>query len=156
MKASTELMLAGLGLGIGALVLYKGTGKAVDAVKEGAGAVGNAINPLNSANIFAGSVNKVGAYVSGTPAWSLGGWLASITGADRSDEIDAMLKGKGGANVGAGQSGAQERYARPPIASSASNEGTYLGSLSFEQPGTSFKDLADPYGINPFRFIPRP
>ena len=48
---------------------------------------------------------------------------------------------------------AQQRYAKPPDTSSGSREATPSGSLSFFGQGKSFKDLSDPYAVNPFRPI---
>ncbi len=45
---------------------------------------------------------------------------------------------------------AQAGYARPPNTSSGNRERDPAGTLSFFQPGASFKDLSDPLGVNPF------
>ena len=41
-------------------------------------------------------------------------------------------------------------YARPADTSSGARERDSTGTLSFSQPGASFKDLSDPLSINPF------
>lgn len=71
MKDSTQLAIIAAGLGVVALVVYKGVSK-VGAVATD---MATAINPFNQSNIFAASVDKVGQTVADDPAWSLGGWL---------------------------------------------------------------------------------
>lgn len=48
--------------------------KAVDIVQT----VGTAINPLNTQNVFAGTVNELGA-IGGGQGWTLGGWIYDVT-----------------------------------------------------------------------------
>lgn len=48
--------------------------KAVDIAQS----VGTAINPLNNKNVFAGTVNELGAIGGGT-GWTLGGWFYDAT-----------------------------------------------------------------------------
>ena len=78
MKDSTQLAIIAAGLGITAWVLYKGTGKAAEAISSAA----QAVNPLNPDNAIAGTVNKVGAIVAGDKDWTLGGWIYDLTHAD--------------------------------------------------------------------------
>ncbi|MBU2871968.1 hypothetical protein [Colwellia sp. E2M01] len=70
-------------VGVGVLALgvvgYFATQKAAQAATQAAGVVGNSINPLNNDNIFASGVNAVGAKLSGSSNWSLGGWIYDIT-----------------------------------------------------------------------------
>ena len=78
MKDSTQLVIIAAGLGITAWVLYKGTGKAVEAVAG----VAQAVNPLNPNNAIAGALNKVGAIVADDKDWTLGGWIYDLTHTD--------------------------------------------------------------------------
>ena len=133
MKTSTQLMLAGLGLGVGAFVIYKGAGKAVEAAQ----AVGNAVNPLNHDNVFAGAVNKVGGAITGDSSWSLGAWLYDVTHPEESAPAARPAP-----------TAAQALYMRLP--SAAPFELGY-DALSLDTSGASFKDRVQPYDINPFR-----
>jgi hypothetical protein len=51
------------------------------------------LNPASDKNIVNSGVTALGQAATGDPAWTLGGWFASVTGADRDAEIAAMLKG---------------------------------------------------------------
>lgn len=52
--------------------------KLLSAGAQAAGAVGNAVNPVNPNNIFYSGVNAVGASTSGDSSWTLGGWIYDL------------------------------------------------------------------------------
>lgn len=83
-EVSATAVLALAGLAVVGVVAWKLSGKvgdaavaAVDAAKDAA----QAVNPLNHDNVFAGTVNDVGAVLAGKPegSWSLGSWIYDIT-----------------------------------------------------------------------------
>lgn len=130
MKPSTQLVIIAAGLGGLAFVLYRGGARVVQA----AGDAANAINPLNDQNVFASSVDKVGAKLSGDSSWSLGTWIYDVTHpAAPADTASAPAL----------------NYASPANDSSAQAMPGDPPALSFLS-GQSFKDLADPYAVNPF------
>lgn len=114
-------------------------GAAVDAVGKGL----HAINPTNNDNVAARAVNNIGAAVSGNSDFSLGSWLYDLV------NPDAGLIATGAT----GLTPSQTRYAKPPDTSNGSHEADTSGSVSFFDQGKSFKDLSDPYSVNPFRNI---
>lgn len=64
---------------VAAVALYFIGRKVAGAIPGAASAVGQAINPVNPDNIFAGSVNAVGGALSGQDDWSLGSWVYDVT-----------------------------------------------------------------------------
>lgn len=57
------------GVGIAVYLFFKRESE------KAAGALGDAINPLNPENVFARSVDALGGTLTGDPSWSLGSWL---------------------------------------------------------------------------------
>lgn len=140
-----QLAYAAAGLG-GLYVAWKLT----NAAGAGAAAVAGAarevvtvdLNPAASGNVVNRAVSAAGAAVSGDSSWSLGGWLAGVTGADRDAEIRAMLTGTTAAT-------SRAAYAKPPTTSGAPSS-REVAPLSFLNTGGSFKDLSDPATLNPY------
>ena len=64
---------------VAAVALYFIGRKVAGALPGAAATVGNAINPVNPDNIFAGGVNAVGGALSGSSDWSLGSWIYDVT-----------------------------------------------------------------------------
>ena len=78
---------------VAAVALYF-IGRGVAGALPGAAAtVGNAINPVNPDNIFAGGVNAVGGALSGSSDWSLGSWLYDVTHDDYDPNAPAQAAG---------------------------------------------------------------
>lgn len=102
------------------------------------------LNPASTENIVNRGVSAVGEAVTGEQGWSLGGWLAKVTGADKDAEIAAMLKGS---DVRA----AQARYERPPVTGASAPRDFDPPAMSFLG-GASFKDLASADQINAFSY----
>lgn len=71
----------GLGLAVAGLVMFR-------LLKSGAGAVGNAINPVNHDNVFSSGVNAAGSALTGSD-WSLGSSLFNAV-----NEVGSWLGGK--------------------------------------------------------------
>lgn len=143
MKTSPVLMLYAAAGAAGLFVAWK----LANAAKDGAEAVGKVarevittdLNPASTGNVVNRGVSAVGAAVSGDSSWSLGGWLAGVTGADRDAEVKAMLQGTP-------QTRAQALYQAPPTTNGAPVPITQP-PVSFLNSGGSFKDLAQPDGF---------
>lgn len=76
------LALAGVVvLGVVAWKLAGKAGELADGAIETAKDAAQAVNPLNNENVFATTVNDVGAVVTGNPkgSWSLGSWIYDVT-----------------------------------------------------------------------------
>lgn len=73
----TKYLLIGGGvlLVAGVVYLHWQAGRAVEAVTSGAKAVGNAVNPVSSENIFYQGVSEVTQAVTGNSQDSFGTWL---------------------------------------------------------------------------------
>lgn len=89
-QLNATAVLALVAVGVGGYLLWRGSraaGSVVDAAKSAAWA----INPLNDDNVFAESVNRLGAGLVSDPAgpgknadgsWTLGGWFYDVTHPD--------------------------------------------------------------------------
>ena len=147
LQISPTLMVYAAAGAAGLFVAWKlanAAGKGAAAVAEVATqVVTRDLNPANTGNVVNRAVSTVGQVATGDDSWSLGGWLASVTGADRDAEVAAMLKGQQATQA------AQAKYQRPTNHASAGGE-LYSAPLGFWSEGASFKDLADSDGLNPF------
>jgi hypothetical protein len=105
---------------------------------QGAGIAGTVGAATNTAS--GGALASVGE--------AIGGWWASVTGADKDAEIAAMLKG---GTIGAQQTAQQSQYNKPPMLSGTQTFNDGLQDLSIlTMRGTSPKDSAARSDINPF------
>lgn len=79
MNPNAKLVLIGLGVGVVVLgAVYFAGKKLLDAGAKAA----NAVNPLNHDNVFATSVNDVGASVTGDKDFTLGGAIYDLFHSD--------------------------------------------------------------------------
>lgn len=75
-QINATAVIAGVAAIAAAYIIYKGAGvagRAVSVVADTAKEAVAAVNPTNPDNVFATTVNKVGAYISGSGDWTLGG-----------------------------------------------------------------------------------
>jgi len=77
---------------------------------------------------------------------ALGGWWASVTGADQNDKIAAMLKGSQPTQ----QTASQARYTSPPLTSTTDTRSAPNLTLASVLNGASFKDMANADQVNTF------
>lgn len=164
MKApSPTLMIYGAAAAVAAFVLWKFTkigatvAEALPGVVSGDNALtrsqSNAAGERVTAYEGAGVVGTVGAAantasggVLASAGQAIGGWWASVTGADRDAEIAAMLKGSQATT----QTASQTQWQRPPVTSSSdSSQADNLTRYSLLS-GASFKDMASGDQINTF------
>jgi len=72
--ANTKVGMVAAVAVVGAVAVYVAEKKA----REAASQIGQAINPVNSNNIFASGVDSVGAKLSGNKNFKLGGWIYDV------------------------------------------------------------------------------
>lgn len=83
-ELSPTALLALAGVVVLGVVVWKVAGKAgelASSAAEAAKDAAQAVNPLNNDNVFATTVNDVGAVITGNPqgSWSLGSWIYDVT-----------------------------------------------------------------------------
>jgi|GEM_PF-3162377 len=68
--------------GVGAVAVFFASRYVASKAKQGAQAVGQAINPINNDNIFAAGVNAVGEKITGDEHFTLGGFIYEAINGD--------------------------------------------------------------------------
>jgi hypothetical protein len=124
--AAIKWTVIGLAAAVAGVVLYKGATKGAAAAKT---LVTETLNPASDKNIAYGAVSGIGEAITGEKDWTLGTWLAGITGADQNDKVAAMLKGTPPAATYDETARLAARYPAPaPVAVDQYDPlGTYLG-----------------------------
>ena len=141
--------------------------------RRGAQVVTKDLNPASSDNVVNQAVTAIGQAASGDTNWTLGGAVYDathtdpVTGQGPWDRYKSWVSGFWGGTPAPASTpssgdfarldrlgGTQAQYQRPP-ATSNSQAGDPGGPtpLSFYPAGASFKDLADPLSVNPFRSL---
>ncbi len=126
--------------------IVTGNNAVTESATNAAGEKTTAYQGAGVAGTIGAATNAASGGVLASVGESIGGWWASVTGADQNDKIAAMLKG-GGAQS---QTASQSNYAAPTLTSATDTGHAPNLTMYSVLNGATFKDMSSADAVNTF------